>query len=106
MNLYRGEDVDFVRGSNKLFAEHGMSMETYSDVLGLCKVATLDEIEDENWTLNPGRYVSVKANESVERESLLHQYAELNDQLRTLNLEAHELEGSIAENASEIVNRT
>ena len=106
VNLYRGEDVDFVRGSNKLFAEHGMSMETYSDVLGLCKVATLDEIEDENWTLNPGRYVSVKANESVERESLLHQYAELNDQLRTLNLEAHELEGSIAENASEIVNRT
>ncbi len=104
VNLYRQENVEFVNGSNKLFAEHGMSMETYSDVLGLCKVATLEEIEDENWTLNPGRYVSVKANAEVARESLMGQYSELNEQLISLNMEAHELERNISENASEIVN--
>jgi type I restriction enzyme M protein len=31
----------------------------YADVLGLCKVATLDEIEAQGWSLNPGRYVGV-----------------------------------------------
>ena len=31
----------------------------YADVLGLCKVATLSEIEAQGWSLNPGRYVGV-----------------------------------------------
>ena len=28
---------------------------------GLCKVATIDEIEAQGWSLNPGRYVGVAA---------------------------------------------
>jgi type I restriction enzyme M protein len=32
---------------------------TYADVAGLCKVATLKEIEGQGWSLNPGRYVGV-----------------------------------------------
>ena len=31
----------------------------YADVPGLCKVATLAEIEAQGWSLNPGRYVGV-----------------------------------------------
>ena len=31
----------------------------YRDVPGLCKVATLTEIEAQGWSLNPGRYVGV-----------------------------------------------
>jgi type I restriction enzyme M protein len=35
----------------------------YEDVAGLCKVATLAEIESQGWSLNPGRYVGVEATE-------------------------------------------
>ena len=28
----------------------------YADVVGLCKAATLKEIEAQGWSLNPGRY--------------------------------------------------
>ena len=33
----------------------------YADVPGLCKVATIKEIEAQGWSLNPGRYVGVAA---------------------------------------------
>lgn len=31
----------------------------YDDILGLCKVAAISEIEDKNWSLTPGTYVGV-----------------------------------------------
>lgn len=31
----------------------------YKDIKGLCKVATLEDMEKSGWTLNPGRYVQV-----------------------------------------------
>ena len=30
---------------------------SYQDIAGLCKVATIAEIEEQGWSLNPGRYV-------------------------------------------------
>jgi type I restriction enzyme M protein len=35
----------------------------YEDIPGLCKVATLEEIEAQGWSLNPGRYVGVAERE-------------------------------------------
>ena len=32
---------------------------SYEDVTGLCKLATRAEIEEQDWSLNPGRYVGV-----------------------------------------------
>jgi len=31
----------------------------YEDITGLCKAATMAEIEEQDWSLNPGRYVGV-----------------------------------------------
>ena len=31
----------------------------YEDVTGLCKLATLEEIQEQDYSLNPGRYVGV-----------------------------------------------
>ena len=45
----------------------------YEDVLGLCKIASIDEIEKQGWSLNPGRYVGVKIetlNEGVFKEKM------------------------------------
>jgi type I restriction enzyme M protein len=96
VRLYRGEDVESVAGSRELMKEK-FSAGQYADVLGLCKVSTLSEIEGQGWSLNPGRYVGVAAREADAVEFAVR-LGELNDELETLNVEARELEERIAEN--------
>ena len=56
VRLYRGEEPETVDGSEALLAET-LPDGAIRDVPGLCKVATLAEIEAQGWSLNPGRYV-------------------------------------------------
>src|SRR5437762_3650068 len=60
VRLYRGEEPDFILGGEeaegKLKEVFGKKLK-YADVAGLCKTATLKEIEAQAWSLNPGRYV-------------------------------------------------
>ena len=41
---------------------------SYEDVTGLCKLATQAEIEEQDWSLNPGRYVGVVIEEDGKTE--------------------------------------
>jgi type I restriction enzyme M protein len=75
---------------------------TYRDVPGLCKAATLVEIEDQGWSLNPGRYVGV-ADRAGDDGDFAEQLEELNEELELLNTEAWELEERIAENVGKIL---
>ena len=61
------------------------------DVPGLCKVATVKEIEAQGWSLNPGRYVGVAEGEADDFD-FKERLQELNEELETLNVEARELE--------------
>lgn len=63
----------------------------------MCKVATVDEINVQGCSLNPGRYVGVteKEKESFDFKERLE---ELNTELELLNSEAHELEAKIGNN--------
>ena len=74
----------------------------YVDVPGLCKVATVAEIEAQGWSLNPGRYVGV-----AEREADAFDFAgrlgELNKEMEVLNAEAHQLEERISANIAMIL---
>jgi type I restriction enzyme M protein len=100
--LYRGEDPEFLKdGTEKLFEEHFDDAE-YEDVPGLCGVATLDEIEEQDWSLNPGRYVGVEERDmdDVDFDERLN---ELNDEFQQLTDEAHQLEDQITENVREIL---
>ena len=54
--LYRGEAVEDREGSADLMAK-SFPEGRYVDVPGLCAVATLEQIEKQGWSLNPGRYV-------------------------------------------------
>ena len=74
----------------------------YADVPGLCKVATLKEIEAQGWSLNPGRYVGVAEREADDFD-FAEQLEELNEELEVLNAEARELEERIAENTRQIL---
>ena len=71
----------------------------YADVSGLCKVATLAEIEAQGWSLNPGRYVGV-APGAVDDVDFAERLEELNEELEVLNAEARELEERIGENVA------
>jgi type I restriction enzyme M protein len=98
VRLYRGEDIESAAGSQDLMKEN-FPKGKYADVLGLCKVATLDEIEAQGWSLNPGRYVGV-AERAADDFEFAERMEELNEELETLNAEARELEERIAENVA------
>ena len=72
-------------------------------VAGLCRAATLKDIEAQGWSLNPGRYVGVAPGETVSDEDFKAQLEALNEELETLNAAARELEATIASNVSEIL---
>lgn len=94
VRLYREEKVETTFGSDSLMTEYGITS-NYIDIPGLCKIATIDEIEEQGWSLNPGRYVGVAEGDADEFD-FKERLQELNEELELLNLEARELEEKIA----------
>jgi type I restriction enzyme M protein len=106
VRLYREEELDFILGGEETEAklkEVFGKKPKYSDIPGLCKAATLKEIEAQGWSLNPGRYVGVTAGEAVSDEDFKEQLEEFNEELEKLNIQARELEKTIAANIAEIL---
>ena len=106
VRLYRGEHLDFTLGGNEAQAkiqEIFGKKPKFADVLGLCKAATVKEIEAQGWSLNPGRYVGVAPGEAVSDEDFKEQLETLNEELATLNARARDLEQTIARNVAEIL---
>ena len=123
VRLYRGEALDFTVGGEETAAKltevfgdsrlpspsgRGAGGEgdwsiAYRDVPGLCKAATIAEIEAQGWSLNPGRYVGVAPGEEISDEDFREQLQALNEELETLNAQARELEATIAANVAGIL---
>jgi type I restriction enzyme M protein len=106
VRLYRGEALDTTFGGDEALAkikEVFGNKPAYADMAGLCKAATLQEIEAQGWSLNPGRYVGVVAGENVSDEDFIEQLVALNEELEMLNSQARELEQTIASNVAEIL---
>jgi type I restriction enzyme M protein len=102
VRLYRGREPETDQGSAAMMAGH-FPDGVYRDVAGLCKVATLDEIEAQGWSLNPGRYVGVAEREEDEDFDFAARLTELHEELEILNAEARELEERIAENVMQLL---
>ena len=62
----------------------------YQDVLALCKVATIQEIEEKNYSLTPGAYVGV-AEQEDDGVDFHERMIEIHDELARLNTEANAL---------------
>ena len=106
VRLYRGEELDLTVGGQETEAklkEVFGDTPSYVDVPGLCKVATIDEIKAQGWSLNPGRYVGVAPDEEISDEDFREQFEALNEELETLNAQARELEQTIAANVAMIL---
>ncbi|GAB5604857.1 N-6 DNA methylase [Sideroxyarcus sp. TK5] len=106
VRLYRGEAPDYTLGGEeakaKLVEVFGKKP-SYADIPGLCKAATLAEIEAQGWSLNAGRYVGVAAGEEVSDEDFKEKLEALNEELEVLNAQARELEQTIAQNMTAIL---
>lgn len=71
----------------------------YEDVTGLCKLATIDDLEEQDYSLNPGRYVGVVIEEDgLTEEEFEETLLTYNSQLSELNLASDELENLIKNN--------
>ncbi len=109
--LYRGSPPEFTAGDDPDHPGPDPDLRatfpalTYSDIPGLCKVATLAEIEAQGWSLNPSRYVGVTA-KGEEDIDFAERLEELHEELEVLNSEARELEDRIAGNVSSLLSIT
>ena len=76
----------------------------YEDVTGLCKLATRAEMKEQDWSLNPGRYVGVVIEEDGKtEEEFLADLGEEHDELLLLTKEAHDLEAVISQNLNSLL---
>ena len=75
----------------------------YEDVTGLCKLATPEEIKEQDYSLNPGRYVGVVIEEDGKsEEEFIEELLAMNEELSGLNNAARGLEAVIAHNIVQI----
>lgn len=73
----------------------------YADVLGLCKLATLTEIEEKGWSLTPGAYVGVAPVED-DGVDFVERMAEIHRELLYLQAESNDLMDTISQNMKEM----
>ena len=109
-NAVRKEKKQVEREQNESIAEAEAMLETarqrewltskfglngeYRDVLGLCKIATLSEIEEKNYSLTPGAYVGV-AEQEDDGVDFHERMNEIHSELASLNKEANVLMSEI-----------
>ena len=74
---------------------------TYADVLGLCKMADIEDIEAKGWSLTPGAYVGVAPVED-DGVDFAQRMAEIHRELLALQAESNELMETISENLKEM----
>ena len=73
----------------------------YKDVLGLCKIATIQEIEEKNYSLTPGAYVGVAEAED-DGVNFHERMTEIHAELKRLNDEANVLMSEILKSWEEL----
>ncbi len=61
---------------------------------GLCKVATIEEIEAQAWSLNPGRYLGTEV-EELDEEVFVEKLADVHAELYGSGARARELEEGV-----------
>lgn len=101
VRLFRNEECEMKNCSKELTLRNFSDLK-YKDVKGLCKVATIEQIERENWSLSPGRYVGAVENQEniVDFQQNLRN---LYSQLESLNTESNEIEKRIMADIRQIL---
>ena len=101
VRLYREKEIETKNCSKELILKNFPDLK-YRDVEGLCKVKTIEGIEQQDWSLNPGRYVgyAVSKHDPVDFELRIK---ELRSQLELLNSQSYELGKEIIDSMRRIL---
>lgn len=93
------EILTVAKEANWLYEKFGEGV--YSDVLGLCKLATISEIQEKGWSLTPGAYVGVAPieDDGVDFEERM---TEIHRELLSLQAESNDLMDIISQNMKEM----
>lgn len=75
--------------------------ENYEDVQGFCKSATIEEVEEQDYILTPGRYVGIEEQED-DGEPFEEKMTRLTTELYGLFEESHKLEDEICKKLTAI----
>ena len=76
----------------------------YENVIGLCKLADRAQIEEQDFSLNPGRYVGVVIEDDGRtQEEFLDEINAKQETFESLTEKARDLEEAIAANVNEIM---
>jgi type I restriction enzyme M protein len=76
----------------------------YEDVTGLCKLASPEEVAEQDYSLNPGRYVGVVIEEDGKTESeFVEEVLGFSEELSQLQISASQFEAVIANNLKQLV---
>lgn len=73
----------------------------YKDISGLCKLATIEEIAEKNYSLTPGAYVGVAPVED-DGVDFAERMAEIHRELLSLQAESNDLMDTISQNIKEM----
>ncbi len=85
--------------ANWLYEKFGNGV--YVDVLGLCKLASISEIEGKGWSLTPGAYVGVAPIED-DGVDFAERMVEIHRELLSLQAESNDLMDTISQNMKEM----
>ncbi len=93
------EVLTVAKEANWLYEKFGEGV--YADILGLCKLATISEIEEKGWSLTPGAYVGVAPieDDGVDFEERM---TEIHRELLSLQGESNDLMDTISQNMKEM----
>lgn len=76
----------------------------YEDVIGLCKLASPAEVIEQDYSLNPGRYVGVVIEEDGKtEEEFLADLAEASDHLSDLIVQSRGIEETLSRNLAQLL---
>lgn len=91
--------LTIAKEANWLYEKFGDGV--YADVPGLCKIASLSEIEEKGWSLTPGAYVGVAPvkEDGVDFETRM---AEIHKELLSLQAESNDLMDTISQHMKEM----
>ena len=96
-NIYRLAsewDLEVTSDESQVLLDEHFPDGTYQDVAGLCKIATIEEIEAQGWSLNPGRYVGVKV-ETMDEGVFQERITQLTTEFNELSNQAAQLTATI-----------
>lgn len=93
------EIVEVVKEAHWLYSKFGEGK--YEDILGFCKIANINTIEEKGWSLTPGAYVGVAPveDDGVDFEERM---AEIHKELLELQAESNDLMDAISQNMKEM----